>query len=73
LPYFDVFLRERVLASIVTSPALRYDSLYDTRVYSEPAGALDVLETIWRSPNHHDCGSEEQGTVSTQAHPAIAC
>jgi hypothetical protein len=46
LPYFDVFLRERVLASIVTSPALRHDSLYDTRVYSEPARALDVLETI---------------------------
>jgi hypothetical protein len=45
-PYFDAFLTERVLASIVTSPALRYDSLYDTRVCSERAGALDVLETI---------------------------
>ena len=46
LPYFDVFLTEKVLASIVTSPALRYDSLYDTRVRSEPAEALDLLETV---------------------------
>jgi hypothetical protein len=46
LPYFDIFLTEKVLASIVTSRALGYDSLYDTRVCSDPAEALDVLETV---------------------------
>jgi hypothetical protein len=46
LPYFDIFLTEKVLASTITSPALRYDALYDTRVCSDPAEALDILETI---------------------------
>ena len=46
LPYFDIFLTEKALASTVTSPALCYESLYGTRVCSDPAEALDVLETI---------------------------
>ena len=46
LPYFDIFLTEKVLASTVTSPALRYDALYDTRVCSDAAEALDILDTV---------------------------
>jgi hypothetical protein len=46
LPYFDIFLTEKALASTVTSPALGYDSLYGTRVCSDPAEALDILETV---------------------------
>lgn len=46
LPYFDIFLTEKVLASTITSPALRYDALYDTRVCSDAAEALDILDTI---------------------------
>jgi hypothetical protein len=46
LPYFDVFLTERSLASIVTSPTLLYDTLYGTRVCSDPTEALDLLEAV---------------------------
>jgi len=46
LPYFDLFLTEKVLASLVTSNSLRYDSLYDTKVFSDPAEALAALATI---------------------------
>jgi hypothetical protein len=46
LPYFDLFLTENVLASIVKSPALRYDLLYQTRVCSDPDEALDALNTL---------------------------
>jgi hypothetical protein len=46
LPYFDIFLTERRLASMVTSSPLHYDSLYDTRVCSDPAEALKLLERV---------------------------
>jgi hypothetical protein len=46
LPYFDIFLTERSLAAKVTSPSLRFDTLYETRVCSDPEEALQILDTF---------------------------
>ena len=46
LPYFDIFLTERTLANFLSSPSLKFDALYGTKILWQETDVLDLLRGL---------------------------